>query len=656
MRPLPAVILGRALRREVDGHSDDLLTAGLGLAGLRGPVPEFADPLAPTPTELRRRAVYQSYRGLLDVSDAGGFGRLYGPLEDLRIAGVEYLVAVQTPDGRGKTTVCVQIPAHFDATRPLLLAVASSGSRGIYGALPTAAEWGLRRGAAVVHSDKGTGNGIWDVDRARGYLIDGTLSADATDPLQLYVPETGSALGVLGRTAPHSLLFKHAHSGMNVESRWGVYLLQAIQVALDLLTSERGQGRGAYTTDNTMILAAGVSNGGATVLRALEADAGSVIDGAVVSEPNAVVGSRTAGLRLQSGNRVAEASGFGLYDYSNLHYLLQPAAVLAETDPGAPFASHTVAARAVYEKWCHDLQAMGLLPAGSIADGALAARRMLLDAGMLDCALALGHFNLAAGLWSSVMVTYAAAYGRLKPWEQPYGLGFAMVDANGLPRAVSDREAATLWCDGSGIPPTAGATLISAGADGTRRADPFGSVQLALAFAPERLLQRMPVMPRTTPDQVLLLARIADGHSAVVMSGAVGNRPVVMLHGRADGLIPVNHSSRPYYAIAQASGGAQSLHYYEVVHGQHFDAFLGFPGFAERYVPLQPWIGAALDRVYARLTGGAQLPPSQVVRSRPRAAGPGGLEALSAAHLGALRDAPDADAIRWNDQTLYVPD
>jgi len=431
MRSIPAVILGSALRREVDGRSDDLLTAGLGEAGLRGPVPQFADPVAPTATELRRRAIYQSYRGLLDVSDAGGYGRLYNTAGEARIAGVEYLLAVATPDGRGKTTVCVQIPEHFDPTRPLLLAVAASGSRGIYGALPTAAEWGLRRGAAVVHSDKGAGSGIWDVDSGRGHLIDGRLSGDASDPLQLMVPELGAQLSALGARAPHTLLFKHAHSGLNVESRWGVYLLQAIQVALELLSAERGAGRVRYTADNTMILAAGVSNGGATVLRAMEADAGGVIDGAVVSEPNAVVGHRTAGLHLQSGQRHLEAAGFGLYDYSNLHYLLQPAAVLAEHDPTAPFAAQTQATRAGYEQWCGELQAIGALPSGTLAEGAQAARQMLIDAGMLECGLELGHFNLAAGLWSSVMVTYGAAYARLKPWEQPYGLGRAPICCRG---------------------------------------------------------------------------------------------------------------------------------------------------------------------------------------------------------------------------------
>ena len=656
MRPRPAVILGRPLRREVDGHSDDLLSAGLGIAGLRGPPPAFADPLHPTTTELRRRAIYQSYRALIDVTDGGGFGRLYGTTTDRGVAGVEYLVAVETPDGRGRTTVCVQIPASFDPKRPLLLAVAASGSRGIYAALPTVGEWGLRHGAAVVHSDKGAGNGVWDVDRGRGYLIDGRLSDDPSDPLQLYVPEAGAALSALSRSAPHTLLCKHAHSGLNIEARWGVYLLQAIQVALELLGQERGAGSASYTADNTMILAAGVSNGGAAVLRALEADGGAVIDGAVVSEPNAVVGHRTAELSLQSGARHLAAAGFGLYDYSNLHLLLQPVAVLAEHDPAAPFYAQTMAARAGYEHWCGELQALGILPPGSVGEAAAAARERLLEAGMLEAGLALGHFNLATGLWPSVIATYASAYARLKPWEQPLGLGYAMADAAGLPRAVDAAQAALLWCDGSGIPPTAGITLVSNGADGVRRACPYGTLELALEFAPERVLQQSRLPRRPGSAREALLARITEGHAAAVMTAAVGVRPVAMLHGRADGLIPVNHASRAYYAVNQSSGAASGLHYYELVHGQHFDGCLGLPGFDERYVPLQPWIGVLLDRVYARLTGGAALPPSQVLRSTPRRSQGAMTEPLEPRHLGALCDSPGADAIAYRGQTLYVPE
>ncbi len=654
MRALPAPILGTALRREVDGRADDLLSAGLGSDGLRGPPPAPASPLAPTATELRRRAIYQAYRGSLDLSAAGGFGRLYAAHVDERIAGVEYLCGVGTPDGHGRTTVCVQIPAHFDPARPLLLALAASGSRGVYGALPHAAEWGLRRGAAVVYTDKGAGNGIWDASRRRGVLVDGRLSEDPADPLQMFVPEQGHGLANLVAQAPHSLLVRHAHSGLNIESRWGIYLLQAIQVALELLSEERGRGR-RFTTDNTMVLAAGVSNGGAAVLRAMEADGGSVIDAAVVSEPNAVVGSRTAALDLVSGRQHYRAEGFGLYDYSNLHYLLQPAAILAEDDPSAPFAAQTAAAQQNLELWVRELQAHDVLPAGSVATAARAARDRLLQAGMHESGLVLGHFNVAAGLWASLIVTYAAAYARLKPWEQPFGTGFAAVDADGLPRAATDAEAALWWADGNGVPPTAGICPVALGADGLRRASPQGNLALALAFAPERVLQGARGIA-SAAERAPFLARIAEGQAAAAMGADIGDRPVVMLHGRADGLIPVNHSSRAYYAVNQSLGRRSGLRYYEVVHGQHFDAYLGLPGFAERYVPLQPWIGASLDRIHARLTGGPALPPSQVLRSKPRAAQAAGLEPLAAVHLGELQEEAGGDRIEFSEHTLYVPD
>jgi hydroxybutyrate-dimer hydrolase len=138
----------------------------------------------------------------------------------------------------------------------------------------------------------------------------------------------------------------------------------------------------------------------------------------------------------------------------------------------------------------------------------------------------------------------------------------------------------------------------------------------------------------------------------VVMTASPGNRPLVMIHGRADGLIPVNHASRAYYAVNRRDRGERDeLRYYEVEHGQHFDGMLAVPGFAERYVPMQPWLVRALELVYTRLKDGAPLPPSQVIRSRPRRAG----EALSEAHLGRLDARPDGDAIRFADRTLNVP-
>ena len=60
------------IRRNAVAAPDDLLTAGLGLEGLRGPTPGFADALQPTPAELRRRAIHANYRSLQEVSDLGG--------------------------------------------------------------------------------------------------------------------------------------------------------------------------------------------------------------------------------------------------------------------------------------------------------------------------------------------------------------------------------------------------------------------------------------------------------------------------------------------------------------------------------------------------------------------------------------------------------
>jgi hydroxybutyrate-dimer hydrolase len=660
MEQLSAEIVGTPIRVETDGIGDDLLTAGLGLAGLRGAPPAFEDPQRPTARELRRRAVHASYRALLDVSDGGGFGRLYGPDGDRRVAGVEYLFAIRTPDGQGTTTALLQVPREFDPARPCLLAVAAPGSRGIYGALPTAGEWGLRRGFAVVLTDKGAGVGIWDIDRGRGYRIDGVLSGDPSDPLLSYAPPLGPELAAYAAAAPHSLLFKHASSGQNPEADWGVYLLQAIQGAFALLNRELGATLPRpLSPDNTLVLAAGSSNGGAAVLRALERDRAGWISGAVALEPNAVVAGRTDGIAIEYGARRLEGAALGSQDFTGLHFLYQPCAVLAEQDPLAPFYAETQAHRAALERWCKELQAVGVLPRGRIAAAALRARELLLAAGILPEALRLGHLNVATQLWPSICAVYAWAYARRAAWDPPGAVGFAATDADGRPRALTEAEAAALWADGNGTPPTAGISLVAADAHGERRLASAGSAAAALAFAPDELLAHAPRALAGLPaDRSALLATVRAGQREVVMTARLGNRPVVIVHGRADSLIPVNHASRAYYAINQRERGTRDeLRYYELEHGNHFDAVLSLPDCARSYVPMQPWMVRGLDALYARLTEGAPLPPSQVLRSRPRGGGAGnGLAALTAAHLGALREDPGADAIRFNDGVLSVPD
>lgn len=655
MDQVRAEIAGDPIRREFDGTADDLLTAGLGLDGLRGPPPGFANPLHPTPLELRRRAIYMAYRGLVDVTDAGGFGRYFGPAAGQKVPGVEYLLAVRTPDGRSTTTVLLQIPANFDAKNPCLVAVASSGSRGIYGALPTAGEWGLKHGCAVVHTDKGTGIGVWDLDRGRGYRIDGTVTDDAQDPLVTYAPPADGQLASHAAAEPHTMLFKHAHSGLNPEADWGTYLLQAIHVAFGLLNAEsRGDLRRSLTPDNTLVIAAGISNGGSAVLRAIEKDRAGWIDGAIALEPNAIVHGRTAGVSIESGGRRVQDFGIALYDYTGLHYLYQPCAMLAEADANAPFVAQLAPARPRYEQWCRSLQERGLLPAGDVAAAAAEARERLRAHGMLDEGLRLGAFNVGLTLWPAITTTYAWAYSRLPAWQPPCGVTFAPVDASGRPRALTEEESVRLFADGTGIAPTGGIMLVARGADGERRFANEGSVDLAICLAPDSVLDEARRSGLALPPwRDELLDRLRAGQQEIVMSARVGNRPVIVLHGRADSLIPVNHTSRAYYAVNQRDRGERDeLRYYELQHGQHFDAFLALPGFAEHYVPMQAWMNRSFDAMYARLTGGVPLPPSQVLRSRPRVGG----AALQDDHLGRLRPDPGADAITFERGVLRVPD
>jgi hydroxybutyrate-dimer hydrolase len=151
-----------------------------------------------------------------------------------------------------------------------------------------------------------------------------------------------------------------------------------------------------------------------------------------------------------------------------------------------------------------------------------------------------------------------------------------------------------------------------------------------------------------------LLARIRAGQEEIVMSARTGNRPVIVLHGRADSLVPVNHTSRAYYAVNRRDrGDRDELRYYELQHGQHFDAFLALPGFAEHYVPMQAWMLRSFDAMYARLKQGTPLPPSQLLRSTPRA---GAAARIEEANLGQLRNDPGADAIRFEKGVLHVPD
>ena len=51
-------------------------------------------------------------------------------------------------------------------------------------------------------------------------------------------------------------------------------------------------------------------------------------------------------------------------------------------------------------------------------------------------------------------------------------------------------------------------------------------------------------------------------------------------------------------------------------------AFLGLPDYGARYLPLLPYVYAALDRVQQRLDNGTPLPADAVIDTVPRAGKP----------------------------------
>src|SRR5687768_6929893 len=147
--------------------TDDLLTAGLGLDGLRVmTAPAFADPGRPTAAELRRRAIWSNWRGIADLAPGGGYGRLYGSVA--RVSGREFSALATVPGARQPHRVLTQVPDAFDQAKRCVVVTASSGSRGIYGAIAVAGAWGLPKGCAVAYTDKGAGTDYVDLAAGPG--------------------------------------------------------------------------------------------------------------------------------------------------------------------------------------------------------------------------------------------------------------------------------------------------------------------------------------------------------------------------------------------------------------------------------------------------------------------------------------------------------
>lgn len=559
------------LRSEHRG-SDDLLTAGLGLAGLRSMAPPaFADASAPTVDELRRRALWGSWRGIADLAPGGGYGELFGSLQS--VPGREYSAFARLPGAKQPHRVLAQVPDNFDTAKRCVLVAPASGSRGIYGAVSVAAAWGLPKGCAVVYTDKGAGSDYYDLNAQIGVRANGTVGAlGEVNDLAFVADAPINASGVA---------FKHAHSKDNPEADWGRHVKQAAEFAL-LALAEAYPQAAPFTFENTRIIAVGISNGGGAVLRAAELE-GDWLDAVVAGEPS-----------IYSSGLGARA----LYDYSTEAGLLMPCAQLHMSNlPQPPMTAALQAGAAVR---CATLAAEGVIGGATPAAQAKSAYDLMLSKGWTDASLRAGALSTGFDLWRAIAATYASAYGRYGVGEHPCGFNFAAQNPDFSPRAATAVERAAWISDGSGIPPGAGVGLLDS------------KVALPdLTYAGLKCLRGL--WDGQSEDAKRVQAGIQATHAGLPRKGL----PVMVVHGADDGLIPPAFSSAPYAAAAKAAG--REVSYWKVQNVQHFDGFLGLPDYGSRYLPLLPYVYEALDRVQARLDKGTALPADALIATTPRA-------------------------------------
>lgn len=569
------------LRSEHRGD-DDLLTAGLGLAGLRSLAPPaFADAGAPTVEELRRRALWGSWRGIADLAPGGGYGDLFGDLAP--VPGREYSAYARLPGAHQPHRVLAQVPDNFDSGRRCVLVAPASGSRGIYGAVSVAAAWGLPRGCAVVYTDKGAGSDYFDLDAQMGVRANGMVGALGEAADLAFVPDAPvNASGVA---------FKHAHSRDNPEADWGRHVKQAAEFALLALDQAFPQAA-PFTFANTRVIAVGISNGGGAVLRAAEME-GDWLDAVVAGEPSV----------LSSG-----PGARALYDYATEAALLMPCAQLHMTDlPQPPLTAALQAAATVR---CATLAAEGVIAGATPAAQARSAYELMLGKGWTDAALRAGALSTGFDLWRAVAAGYASAYGRYGVGQHPCGFSFAAQNPDFSPRAATAAERAAWIADGSGIPPGAGVGLLDS------------KVRL-----PDLTYPGLKCLRALWDGQGEDARRVQAGIEATRAGLPRSGLPVMVVHGTDDGLIPPAFSSAPYVAAAKAAG--REVNYWQVRHVQHFDGFLGLPDYGARYLPLLPYVHAALERVQARLDKGTPLPADAVIQTTPRMGKPLSAENLA---------------------------
>jgi hydroxybutyrate-dimer hydrolase len=661
------------LHAHYDGVTNDLLTAGLGKSGLgSGTPPTFADPLNPTAEELRRSAIYNNYRALIDPTPGGGYGTLYGPnvkadgtvtTSEGLIAGDEYIAFEKKAGERGRVTMMVQVPDNFSPTASCIIAAPSSGSRGVYGAIATAGEWGLKHGCAVAYTDKGTGTGADDLQKNTVNLIQGQRAdaAQAGDDSNFTAPISNKDRAAFNAATPNRFAFKHAHSQQNPESEWGQNVLRSIKFAFDMLNDKLGRRGLHFDKHNTIVIASSVSNGGGASARAVEQDNEGLIDGLAVGEPNVNPKFTSAFTIVQGSVPAFAAHSRKLIDYTTLINVFQGCASAAPGNATAPLNLAPSAAR------CASLHAKGLLTSTTPDGQATEAQTIINSFGIQP-----EQNVVAPGYWfgnvhQAISVTYANAYGRSSVLDNLCSYSFGATDTSGNPVALAATGEVQIFGSSNGIPPTSGINLINNAAPGapkeSRASTADQNLDGALCLRSLALGRDAVTGAPLDPTRAKAAQYIADGIDQITASGNLHRIPSIFVAGRDDAILPLNFAARAYFGLNNIVEGSQSpLHYYEVTNAQHLDSFnqfgripnLPFQGYNELLIPLHRYFIQAMDLMYDHLRNGRPLPPSQVVHTTPRGAG---APPITLANVPPIADAPPANVqITFAGGQVRIPD
>lgn len=650
------VIPSSVVTTHYDDVTNDLLTGGLGAAGLQSAtVPALSSPA--TAEELRRLAIYYSYRGLVDLTAAGGYGTFYGPTApgngtvanpQGKIAGEETIAYAAR--GAAKITVMVQVPTTFDPAHACIIAAPSSGSRGVYGNVATGGEWGLKHGCAVAYTDKGTGAGEDDLQNSLVTVLRGQLTpiAQAGAQSEFTAPITAGQRAAFNAATPYRFAFKHAHSQVNPERDWGQSVLASIRFAFAVIQQKHPE----VTRRRTIVIASSISNGGGSSLRAAEQDREHLIDGVAVSEPN-VQPIFDPGFTInQQGRAPVARHSRALIDYATLENVYEGCAAAGYTPLQAPFNFAPSPVR------CASLHSAGLLKSTGLAGQAVEAQAVLNDFGILP------EQNFAQPvLWLSYVpqalsVTYANTYGRFSVLDNLCGFSFAAADKTGKPVPLSGPAEAGLFATSNGIPPSAGVSLINNTVNlEDRVSTPDQNLAGALCLRALATGRHARSGERLSFFWDQPARRIMEGVEEVRATGDLHGLPVMIVTGRSDDILPPNFTSRAYFGLNKAVEGRRSnLHYVEVTNATHLDILLSIAGFDTTLIPLQRYFLEALDLMYAHLRSGAPLPESQVVHTIPRGGTAGAAPPLTAANVPAISTAPGTAAISFTGRAVVIPE